>query len=407
MDRLAPPYSRPRGPRRSIVDAIRILTALTYYDPHWTGLTVYAKRIAEGLAARGHDVTVVTTRHLPELPERETIEGVDVVRLRPVGRFSRGMVVPSFPLVARRLVETHDIVHVHTPMPEAPILAGLARLRRRPLVMTHQGDLVMPSGLVNQAVQTAGTALLHVAARLATAVCPLSGDYAKHSAFLRPYRRKMVAIHPPAEIPTPRRAASRAWRRELGLEHKRLVGFAGRFVEEKGFDYLLAALPLLRANDLSVQLVFAGERQIVYENFYERCRPLIDRHRDSITFLGLIRDARRLADFYAMCDVFALPSRTDMFAAVQLEAMLCGTPVVAADIPGAREPVRRTGMGVLVPPRDPAALAEGIARVLADPLAYTRPREEIAARFDARASVDAYGQLMCRLVETGRGARTP
>ena len=46
---------------------MKILTVLTYYHPHWTGLTANAKRIAEGLAARGHDVTVLTTRHAEEL----------------------------------------------------------------------------------------------------------------------------------------------------------------------------------------------------------------------------------------------------------------------------------------------------------------------------------------------------
>ncbi len=61
--------------------------------------------------------------------------------------------------------------------------------------------------------------------------------------------------------------------------------------------------------------------------------------------LGLIVERQELADFYAMCDVFALPSRTNCFPSVQIEAMMCGTPVVATNIPGAREVVRVTGMG--------------------------------------------------------------
>ena len=47
---------------------MRILSALTYYHPHWTGLTAHAVSIAEGLAARGHQVTVLTTRHTYKLP---------------------------------------------------------------------------------------------------------------------------------------------------------------------------------------------------------------------------------------------------------------------------------------------------------------------------------------------------
>src|SRR5262249_5570899 len=74
----------PRGASR-----VRVLSVLTYYAPHWTGLTAHAVRLAEGLAARGHEVTVLTTRHAPELAPREVVHGVDVVRLPTIGRFSR------------------------------------------------------------------------------------------------------------------------------------------------------------------------------------------------------------------------------------------------------------------------------------------------------------------------------
>ena len=239
-------------------------------------------------------------------------------------------------------------------------MALLCRLRRRPLVMTHQGDLVMPAGLANQALERVGTATMKLTERLATRITSLTADYARHSTFLSPFLDKVDAIHPPIDIPRPDAGAAAAWRAELGLEDKRVIGFAGRFVEEKGFDLLLRAVPALVEAEPDVHLVYAGEHEIVYEDFYGRCRPLVEAHRDRLTFVGLVRDRQRLADFYALCDVFALPSRTDSFAAVQVEAMLCGTPVVASDIPGAREPVRLTGMGRLVEPLDPEALAAGL-----------------------------------------------
>ena len=151
-----------------------------------------------------------------------------------------------------------------------------------------------------------------------------------------------------------------AWRRELADGDGPLIGFAGRFVEEKGGDFLLRALPLLLARRPSARLVMAVETAVVYERFFAVCRPLLDALSDRVVTLGLLRDRQRLADFYAVCDVLALPSRSDCFALVQAEAMLCGTPVVASDIPGAREAVRRTGMGRLVRAEDPADLAAGL-----------------------------------------------
>jgi len=375
---------------------VKILTVLTYYHPHWTGLTVIAKSIAEGLAVRGHDVTVLTTRHDEKLAAREDVEGVHVIRVRSIGRLSRGVIAPALPLAAARLIGANDIVQIHTPLPESLVVAGLCRVRGRPLVMTHQGDLVMPAGLANQALEHTGTALLHATGRLATRITTLSADYGGHSTFLSPFLDKLDAIHPPVEIPPPGPGAA-TWRAELGLEGRPVVGFAGRWVEEKGFDFLLRAIPALARAEPDVHLVYAGEHRMVYEDFYERCRPLVDAHRDRVTFVGLIRDRRRLADFFGLCDVFALPSRTDAFGAVQVEAMLCGTPVVATDIPGAREPVRLTGMGRLVAPQEPEALAAGLLEVLRDPAAYTRSREEIRAVFDPERSIDRYEALLASL----------
>jgi len=330
---------------------------------------------------------------------------VRVVRLPTIGRFSRGMVAPSFAPTAARLIPRHDVVHIHTPLPEALAVALLARARRRPLLMTHQGDLVMPARKPDQLIERVGNAILVGAGRLATVVCPLNDDYARHSMFLRRFRGKLRPILPPVDIPPPRTDEAARWRTELGLDRSSVVGFAGRFVEEKGFDVLFRALPILRDAAPDVQLVYAGEHRIAYENFYERCQSLLEGYRDRVTFLGLIRDRARLAQFYAMCDAFVLPSRSDSFAAVQVEAMLSGTPVVAVDIPGAREVVRRTGMGALVAPEDPRALADGVVDVLARRSELVRPRDEIAQIFDAHRSIAEYEALLSRLAGRPRMRR--
>ena len=74
---------------------MKILMALTYYYPHWTGLTAFAVRLAEGLAARGHQVTVVTSRYQRALAREEVHNGVRIVRVQPVLRLSRGQVMPA------------------------------------------------------------------------------------------------------------------------------------------------------------------------------------------------------------------------------------------------------------------------------------------------------------------------
>lgn len=377
---------------------------LTYYYPHWTGLTAYAQRLAEGLAQRGHQVTVVTSWFDRNTPREELYRGVRIVRLPAPIRLSRGRIQPSFYSVVRWLVREHDVVQVHTPMLETWLVGALAHRAGRKLLMTHHGDLVMPAGLWDQFVQKTVGYLQDRGAASADVISTHSQDYADHSDYLRPFADKVVAIYPPVEIPRPDAAAVAAWRAELGLngdrEHSpgKLVGFAGRFVEEKGFDFLMRAIPLVREQLPECRFAYAGDPNVVYERFFQQCVALFDACSADVTMLGLIRDPQRLANFYAMCDVFCVPSRTDCFPSVQLEALMCGTPLVTADIPGAREVVKVTGMGRLVEPRNERALADGLVEVLTHRQDYVRPYEEISATFDMARSVQEYERLLQGMV---------
>ena len=208
-------------------------------------------------------------------------------------------------------------------------------------------------------------------------------------------------IHPPTTIPQPQLEAAAAWRADLGLADGPLVGFAGRFVEEKGFDVLLRAVPLVLSEIPTARFVFAGETNVVYERFYERWQSVFDGLGSAMVSVGLVLDRQRLADFYAMCDWFVLPSRTDCFAAVQLEALLCGTPLVVSDVPGAREVVNVSGMGRLARPNDPTALAAAIVASLRQPL--PRPaRADVAALFDPVVAIDRYEELFELVVRGDR-----
>jgi glycosyltransferase involved in cell wall biosynthesis len=370
---------------------------LTYYYPHWTGLTTHPQWLAENLVQRGHRVTVLTSRFRPDLPLRDRHNGVDIVRLPTLGRLSRGVLMPSFPVAVLRLAREHDVVQINTPMLEAPLVVWLAARVGRKTLVSHHGDLVMPAGLFNQFVEFTVTALMRQALRWAPAISSYSRDYAENSDFLRPFLDKITCIYPPIQIPEPDPEQALAWRRDLGLEGHRVVGFAGRWVEEKGFDFLLQAIPRVVREMPGTRFAFAGERNVVYEKFYERCRPLVEQNEQHLVFMGLLTDRKKLASFYRMCDVFALPSRTDCFAMVQVEAMLCGTPVVATDIPGARVAVRETGMGLLVRPQDPEALAEGLLEVLKAPDRYRRTPEEIRRVFSIERTISQYEELLQRL----------
>jgi len=381
---------------------LKILVALTYYYPHWTGLTAYAQRLTEGLAKRGHQMTVLTSQFRPELARDEVFRGVRIVRLPTMARMSRGVIMPGFIGAVNRLAKENDVLQVHTPMLETNLVTRIGLIHEKKTLITHHGDLVMPDTPKDQLIEWVTTALMTQGEREAACITVHSCDYADNSKFLSPFRSKLQCIYPPVEIPEPNAAEVAAWRAELGLTQNKLIGFAGRFVEEKGFDYLLQAIPLVRAQIPNVKFVYAGEVNVVYEHFYDKWKHLVEQERESLVILGLLRDSQKLANFYAMCDVFALPSRTDCFPSVQIEAMLSGTPVVATNIPGAREVVRVTGMGKLVTPRDPKAIAQGLIEVLNHREQYVKTRAQIREVFNTERTLDLYEQLLQSLARESK-----
>jgi len=381
---------------------MRILIALTYYRPHVSGLTIYAERLGRGLARRGHHVTVLTSRFDSSLAQRELRDGVHVVRVPVARKISKGVVMPRFPARAWSAIRDHDIVNVHMPQLEAPILAELGKFLRRPVVLTYQCDLRLPPGVFNRFVERCLAPLNIHAAKRSDAIVTTSDDYAASSDYLSRYGDKLQTIPPFLDLAEEDPGETRKLVQRWGLERGPLIGFAARFAAEKGVEVLLAALPALIVTFPGIRVVFTGAyRDTIGEEAYgERLRPALERFADHLVFLDLLSD-RAMPSFFGLCDVLAVTSlnSTEAYGLVQPEAMSCGTPVVATDIPGVREPVRQTGMGLIVAPGDSPALAAAITRILKNPDEFSRPRASIRAHFDAEHSLDLYEQVFEEAVQ--------
>jgi glycosyltransferase involved in cell wall biosynthesis len=377
----------------------RVLMILTYYLPHCSGLTIYAQRLAEGLAARGVHVTVLTSRHDPTTPRVELVSGVRVVRSPIIAKVHKGVISPALLIDALRLSRSADVVHLHLPMLEAATLAFIARANRRPTVITYHCDLRLPWSLWSRPILEIMNRNHAIAGALGDRVVTYTRDFAEHSPFVSRLLPKTSIILPPVTIPEPSARALATMRASVGTGSP-LIGFAGRFAAEKGVEHLIGTIPYVTTRFPKARYVFAGEyERVLGENYFKRLQPLIQRFRDRLVFLGNL-DQEHLAAFYQQIDVLTLPSvnSTESFGLVQVEAMLAGRPVVASDLPGVRQPIRMTGMGEVAPPGDPAQLASALIRVLEAPERYARPTMEIRDMFQVQSTVSAYEQLYGGLV---------
>ncbi|MGY1735203.1 glycosyltransferase family 4 protein [Geodermatophilus sp. SYSU D00684] len=375
-------------------DRLDLVVALDYYAPYVSGLTNVARDVAEGLAARGHRVRVLTSRHDRSLPEREVLRGVEVERAPVVARLGKGVVSPALVRRLRAAGRTADVVNLHLPMPEAGLLAvGM----RTPLVSTYHCDVSLPPGPVNRA-QTLGVDLASRATlRRSARVVVSSEDYARSSRLWPAMAGRTAAIPPPCR----ERPAGRPRFRDGGGLH---VGFLGRIVEEKGLQYLVRAF--LALGDPDARLLIGGDfADVAGGSVVEEVRRAADGD-PRVRLLGFLPE-EQIADLYASIDVFALPSVNsfEAFGIVQVEAMMAGVPVLASGLPGVRTPVRETGFGVVAPPRDVAALTEGLRRLAAAPPDRDRGRARARERYALGTVLDAYEELFAEVSARGPGPR--
>jgi glycosyltransferase involved in cell wall biosynthesis len=385
---------------------MKILIALTYYRPWVSGLTIYVERLARALVAGGHQVTVLTSQYDRRLPREESVDGVRVRRVPVAFRVSKGVVMPTIGVEATWEVLRHQVVAVHLPQLDAAGIALRARLFGRPSVLTYHCDLLLPKGAVNAVANRVVDFANRMAGNLVNRVIAYTEDYATHSPFLSRYLDRLEIVPPPVEMQpsTPEQVG------EFIRRHRQTggpaIGIAARLATEKGVEYLLGALPRILAQHPQAEVLFAGQHENVLgeEHYARRLAPLFEQYQRHWTFLGVLEPGEMSA-FYSACDVTVLPSvnSTESFGLVQIESMICGTPVVASNLPGVRQPVRTTGMGEIAPLRDSDALAEAILRILDDPGAYAGKPGEIAARFSPQRCAESYEALLSGLL----GGKSP
>lgn len=328
------------------------------------GKSMAASNLCLSLAHKGHCVQVFT----PSEDRKDYIDnykGVVVYRCGSVLGYRSERV--SHGILYKPLNCDMDVVHTHSGI-SISLIAGFrcAMKKKIPLIITWHGDSIRGHGRYSGVV--AGVSAYFYKKYLADkilsradAIISPSEHYIDESRFLGEYRDKIVVIPnginlEEFDIPYSKEEC----KYKLELDGKNVVLFVGSLYPLKGPHVLLKAIPKIVKRNNNTTFVFVGGGDIdEYKKLSEELG--VEKY---VRFTGYVGMNLKPLYFRA-ADVFCLPSVAhEIFGIVNLEAMVCGVPIVASKIGGVPDVVKDGENGLLVPPRNPEALADAIMYLL-------------------------------------------
>jgi len=343
---------------------MNILFVLEYYPPHVGGAEVLFKILCEGLASKGHDITVVTLR-LPNTPAFEVINNVKVHRMKAPNKGARyWFTFLSIPKVFQ-LSRQADLIHTTTYNGAFPAwLAG--KLRRKICVITvhevfgsHWGELVGMSWIsakLHQLLERLIVALSfhkYISVSRYTVNCLIRFGVSP---------QKIAVVHSVIDYDlfNPEKTDGKVVRQKLGLSNEFVYMYYGRPGISKGVEYLVQAAPLIKKKipNSKLLLILANDPKDRYENIKHMIKDLDIK--DSVILLEPV-SRNVLPNYIAVADCVVVPSLSEGFGLTAAEACAMGKPVVASNVASLPEVV--SGKYVLVEPRSSEAIAEGVERV--------------------------------------------
>ena len=315
-------------PYKDLFDNIAAYTKRYHHDG---GINV-AYNLALSMAKRGHEINIFTT----SIGFRDAVErdaNITIYRYGTNFRIASGNF--SFNLFLKPIRHKVDIIHTHVGNPISD-LAGYVYMKRNvntPSIITYHGDGLEGFGsfIRNTGVSFYNKHLLDKVLTRADVIVSPSEYYIGESRFLRKYKEKIVVIPNGVNIEEFDIPLSKEQCREkLGLPiDKNIILFVGNLIQYKGPDVLLRAMQIIVKEVPDTELVFVGSGEMREALEMLSKKTGVEKH---IKFVGFVGDTFKKALYYKAADVFVLPSFTEVFPTVLLEASASGLPMIVSDL---------------------------------------------------------------------------
>lgn len=352
--------------------AKRVLQVTPSYPPVVGGIEDHVANLVDRLPEYGYEPVVLT-------PDREGVGNEEgVYRESPILSVSKAVIAPG--IAARHFTLDYDLIHVHAPYHFGQEFSALARLIRNvPLAVTVHMYGTRDSLLPRFYDRTIYNRCLDVA----DVVVPTTQDYVAEFDWFQRHSTKCHEV--PLGVDVDHYSPVENARERLGYRPDEdillFVGSMEPLHEYKNVDLLIKTFARESVVDRLV-LVGSGENRAEYQQLAHD-----EGVGDQVDFPGYVPEAD-LPMYYSTADAFVLPSTFDSFGIALVEAMACGTPVVATDLPGVREVVG-TG-GVTFSSVTPDGLATAIETVLRGEF---DTRNRVLGRYSHTAVVDSIVEI--------------
>lgn len=334
---------------------LKILQTPVRFYPFVGGVENYVYYLSKEMVKIGHQITVICANE-SNSREEEIINGIKVKRLPYIGKIANTNITLKLPFTMLNI--EFDVVHTHLPTPwSADWSAFISRIKKKPLVVTYHNDIT-GSGIANYVAKFYNLTSLKFLLKQANRIIVTQSKYIDSSPYLNRYRNEIKVV--PIGVDVNKFKPIKVDKNENTIF---FLSVLDKFHKYKGLDYLLNALKIVRRDICDVKLIIGGKGELI--NRYRRIVELLDL-KNNVEFHGFIPN-EKIVEYYNKCSIFVLPSISSAqegFGIVLLEALACGTPIVSTDIVGVAEDVKENNAGIIVPPRNPDALADAIIYLL-------------------------------------------
>lgn len=378
---------------------MKVLQVTPLYPPHIGGIEKHVSQLSQKLVEFGHQVTVYTS-NIPQLKEYEIINGVHVYKFKSLCSPLNNQIIPGlfFKLISKN---NFDIVHIHSQVHFSSNITVLSNIGRRcPVILTSHGVAEYKEGWRKTVNTLHDKTITRWMLKSTDKIIALSVKHKEILGNLGADPDKIEIISNWVDLKDVNyNTDTDEFKKVYHLKDKKVVLYVGGLIPRKGINSLISAMEYVEKDAV---LLVVGSEMKAYKGIKDSLeKQAKDLGLNNVFFVGSLSD-EDLQRAYSASDIFVLPSISEIFGLVILEAMVYGKCVVASNVSGPSSIIEDHKNGFLFEPGNALQLADRINYLLSNPQVLRdvgqNAKNMVESKYDINTTVqkvlDTYNEVL-------------